>query len=148
MSSIQTLAVWPPFEESEVDPVFVQSAMPESSVNGDLYVNRLSLDDGANTLWIRRVIPTGLQGISRDTRIDFEACQLFGGHLSQVSLIVQFLPFHGVGATLQDAQRDLVAAIEEVQDELEEDVREGRTLSLHLQAALAFARQIFGSNGD
>ena len=92
-------------------------------------------------------VPAGTIGLSRPTVLSFGAVRLFSD-AREVSLVVEALPFHGQGATLSEAEEDLVAAMEETLDELQCDVEGGIELSPHLLKALHFVRHVFGVDAE
>lgn len=119
------------------------SFVPGASGNADLAWAIADPDACANTLFVPWIVPAGTRGINRQTVRAFEVHQLFGS-AREVSLVFPALPFHGVGATLSEAQEDIVAAIEETLDELEADLASGIEISPHLERALSVARHVFG----
>lgn len=122
---------------------FAPPAMPRASANVGWHWIADDSDAYANTLFVPWIVPAGTQGIRRATVHPFEVHQLFGS-AREVALVFPALPFHGTGPTLRDAQEDIVAAIEETLEELEQDLRDGIELSPQLDRALSMARHIFG----
>ncbi len=122
-----------------------ESAFPAAGANARLGPDT-PLDSG-NTLSMPIMIPKGSRGLARVSAIDFLAERLFSS-AREVTLVVDGLPFHGVGSGLAEAKEDLLVAMEETIDELEADVSSGVMLSPHLGRALDFLRHVFGVQGD
>ncbi len=115
-------------------PGGAENAPSISSGNEPLY--------SENTLSMDYPVEAGAHGISRKTVRAFTARLLFGA-VKEPVLVIDGLPLHGTGATVGEAQEDLVIAMEEMLDELEEDVRVGTELAAHLLGTLAFVRNVF-----
>ena len=92
-------------------------------------------------------IAAGTRGVDRASAVDILAERLLSS-AQEVTLVVDDFPFRGQGASLLEAQQDLLAAIEETLDELEADVLAGVSLSPNLERTLRFARQVFGAQAE
>lgn len=126
-----------------LDPPVMPTLLPAASGNAPVGLNVCGPADSGNTLSMRVNVPAGTQGIDKTTVRSFPAVQLFGSPRS-VAIVVDGLPFHGVGATDAEAKSDLVATMEEMLEELEADVSNGVELSPHLLRTLHFVRSVFG----
>lgn len=130
-----------------LDPPVTPTLLPVASGNASVGLMVGGPADSGNTLFMRVNVPAGTQGIDRSTVRSFPAVQLFGSPRS-VAIIVDGLPFHGIGATDVEAKSDLVATMEEMLEELEVDVASGVELSPHLLRTLNFVRSVFAVSSD
>jgi hypothetical protein len=127
---------------------FVQLAdagMPAPWANSPVTMSKEAPGSG-NALSMQHRVPAGVRGVSRISAASFFAEMLFGS-TEQVTLVIDGLPFHGVGQHVRGAEEDLVASVEEALDELTADLSAGVELSQHLQRALEFAKHVFATSG-